>query len=678
MVSLWRRMAKVVTVIALFALCAEARVTRVEIISRGDLADGRAFGLAGPYERIIGHVYFAVNTENIHNRQIVDLDKAPRNAQGEVEFSADLYLFKPKDMAKGNGDVLFEVSNRGGRGILRLADGGGSGDTEIGDGFLLRQGYTIAWVGWQFDLDDQGEKVRLSAPVAHDAGGKEIRGLVRSDFTPSEKKDDMPLGHSLLGPSGGKSYPVDDPGGAKNVVTVRDTPEGARQIIPRGQWSFGHTVEGKFVNDPHFLHLDGGFLPGKIYEVVYEATNPAVAGVGLAAVRDFLSYLKYDPQATAPINRVYAVGISQSGRFLRHFLYQDFNADEQGRQVMDGVIAHVAGAGRGSFNHRFAQPSRDAQPLSSIFFPTDLFPFTDLPETDAETGETASLLDAVAKSHTAPKIFFTNTSYEYWGRAASLIHTSADGRKDAAPGENARIYFLTGLQHFSAPFPPAKAAAGADLASQQQPNPNPVQWFWRALITDMDEWVKDGTLPPASTYPKISEGTLVPLSRWTFPKIGGVHTPHEENLAYRLDFGPQWKAGIVSIEPPKVGKPFGALVPQADADGNDLGGVRLPELQAPLATYTGWNLRDPSIGAADLRLSFLGSFIPFARTAAEREKAGDPRPSLAERYTSRDAYLGKFAEAAMKLVHDRFLLREDMPAMLERGEREWKEIAGEK
>jgi hypothetical protein len=399
----------------------------------------------------------------------------------------------------------------------------------------------------------------------------------------------------------------------------------------------------------------------------------------LAAVRDFLSYLKNDPQSTAPVRRVYAVGISQSGRFLRHFLYQDFNADEQGRQVMDGVIAHVAGAGRGSFNHRFAQPSRDAQPLSSIFFPTDVFPYTDLPETDPETGETAGLLDATSKSHTVPKIFFTNTSYEYWGRAASLIHTSADGLKDAPVDENARIYFLAGLQHFTAVFPPHKAMTGSpEFTAQQRHNPNPVQWFWRALITDMDQWVKDGTPPPSNTYPKTADGTLVPLSKWTFPRIPGVNTPHEMNLGYHLDFGSQWKAGIVSNEPPKVGKPFGVLVPQTDADGNDVGGVRLPEVQVPLATYTGWNLRDPSIGAADLRLGMLGSFLPFARDVAEREKSGDPRLSIAERYGSREQYMGKFAEAAMKLIHDRFLLREDLAAVLERGEREWNGIAGEK
>jgi len=660
---------------------ANAHVTRVEIISRTDIQGGRTFGLAGAYEKIVGRVYFAVNPENLHNKLIVDLDKAPRNAQGEVEFSADLYLLKPKDMNKGNSAVLFEVSNRGGKGILRLVNGVTSADSngEFGDGFLLREGYTVAWVGWEFDIADRGESLKLYAPVAHDAEGKTIRGLVRSDFTPAQKLEDMPLGHSLLGPTGGKSYPVDDPASTKNVLTVRDTPDGSRQTIPRGQWSFAHTVDGKLTADPHFIHLDGGFQAGKIYEVVYEAKDPVVAGLGLAAVRDFLSYLKYDPQATAPVKRVYAVGISQSGRFLRHFLYQDFNADEQGRQVMDGVIAHVAGAGRGSFNHRFAQPSRDAQPLSSIFFPTDLFPFTDLPETDPESGATSGFLDASIKSKTAPKIFLTNTSYEYWGRAASLIHISPDGSSDAQIAENTRVYFLAGLQHFSAPFPPQKSNPGApDSNAQQRYNPNPIQWYWRALITDMDQWVKDGTPPPASMYPKIADALLVPLGKWAFPKIPGVNKPHEVSLAYHLDFGPQWKDGIVSLEPPRVGKPFAVLVPQSDADGNDLGGVRLPELQVPLATYTGWNLRDPGIGAGDLRLSFYGSFIPFAKTAAEREKSGDTRLSIAERYASREQYLGKFAEAAMKLIHERFLLREDLPAMLERGEREWDEVTGQK
>jgi len=543
----------------------------------------------------------------------------------------------------------------------------------------MRHGYTIAWVGWEFDVADEGDRLKLYAPIAHDPGGKEIHGLVRSDFTPAKRVDDMPLGHSLLGPTGGKSYPVDDPASAKNILTVRDTPEGPRTTIPRSQWTFAHTVDGKLTNDPHFIHLDGGFQAGKIYEVVYEAKNPVVVGLGLASVRDFLSYLKYDPQSPAPAKRVYATGISQSGRFLRHFLWQDFNSDEQGRQVMDGVIAHVAGAGRGSFNHRFAQPSRDAQPLSSIDFPTDIFPFTGLPETDPVTGETAGLFDAVNKAHDAPKIFLTNTSYEYWGRAAALVTVSPDGETDAPIGDNVRVYLLAGLQHFSAGFPPQKSSPNSpDSTAQQRYNPNPVQFFWRALITDMDDWVKNNAEPPPSRYPKISDHTLVPLDKWDFPAIPGVNKPHEANAGWHLDFGPQWKQGIVTNEPPKIGKPFPVLVPQSDPNGNDEGGVSLPELQVPLATYTGWNLRDPSIGLSDLRLSFYGSFIPFAKTAAERQQSGDPRLSIAERYKSRDEYLGKFAEAELKLVQDRFLLKEDVPTLFERGKKEWAEVMGEK
>jgi hypothetical protein len=487
------------------------------------------------------------------------------------------------------------------------------------------------------------------------------------------------VGHILLGANGGQSYPVEDPADPRNVLTVRDTPTGPKQVIPRSQWSFAHEVQGQVVADPRFVHLNSGFLPGKIYELVYTAKNPAVAGLGLAAVRDFLSYLKYDPQAVAPVQRAYAVGISQSGRFLRHFIYQDFNSDEQDRQVMDGVIAHVAGAGRGSFNHRFAQPSRDAQPMSSLFYPTDLFPFTDLPETDPETGETAGLQDAITPSHHAPRIFYTNTSYEYWGRAASLIHTSADGKTDAPLPENARVYFLAGLQHFSGQFPPEKSLPGSpQYTGQQRHNPNPIRWFWRALITDMDQWVRDGVAPPPSTYPKLADNTLVPLSKWNFPKIPGVNLPSEFVLAWHLDFGPQWKQGIVTNEPPKLGKPFAVFVPQSDADGNDLGGVRLPELQAPLASYTGWNLRAPAIGAPEQRLSFIGSFIPFAKTAEERKATGDPRTSIAERYSSPDEYMGKFTAAAMKLMQQRFLLPEDVPALLERGRVEWESITGQK
>ncbi len=669
MLLLRKRAVLLAVLLAVLVSSSSARVARVEIFSRVDVQEGKPFGAVGVYERIIGRVHFALKPGEPHNMQIVDLDKADRNPDGEVEFTANFELLKPKDISKGNNAVLFEVSNRGGKGIVFLVNGT---EGEFGDGFLMRQGFTVAWLGWEYDVEDRPQRMRLTAPVAHLPAGKEIRGLVRGDFTPSEKRMDWPLGHILLGPNGGVSYPVDGVSNPQNVLTVRDTPTGTRHVIPRAQWSFGRDVKGTIVADPRFVHLASGFVPGKIYEIVYATKNPVVAGVGLAAVREFLSYLKHDPQAVAPVKRVYAAGISQTGRFLRHYLYQDFNADEQGRQVMDGVLSHVAGAGRGSFNHRFAQPSRDSQPMSSIFYPTDLFPFTDLPQKDPDTGETAGLLDAVTKSKTLPKIFFSNTSYEYWGRSAALIHVTPDGKGDAPIGPNVRIYFFAGLQHFSRGFPPGKSMPGSpEYTAQQMHNSNPIQWYWRGMITNMDRWVKDGVEPPPSVYPKIADGTLTPLAKWVFPKIPGVNTPTELNLAYRLNFGLQWKQGIVSTEPPHVGAPFPGFVPQPDATGNDTGGVRLPELDVPLATYTGWNLRDPAIGAPEQRVSFLGSFIPLARTEQERKQAGDPRAAIAERYASRDDYMSKFKSAAEKLAQQRFVLQEDLPAIMARGQKEW-------
>jgi hypothetical protein len=368
---------------------------------------------------------------------------------------------------------------------------------------------------------------------------------------------------------------------------------------------------------------------------------------------------------------VYGEGISQNGRFLRDFLYQGFNADEEGRMALDGVLAHVAGAGRGSFNYRFAQPSRDAQPTSSIFFPTDIFPFTDQLETDAVTGEAGGLLARAAKDKVVPKIFFSNTSYEYWGRVAALIHVSVDGKHDADVSESVRIYHLTGLQHYSGPYPPAKGEA--DTMGQLPQSPLPVKYFWRSMIANMDAWVRNGTAPPASSYPKIADRTLVPLGELAFPAIPGVIRPREANAAYRLDYGTKFAQGILETQPPKVGAAFPVLVPQVNEDGNELDGVRLPELTVPLATYTGWSLREPSIGAPDQRCAFVGSYVAFARTGEERKKSSDPRKSIAERYASREDYLSRFTKALDELVAARWILSEDRVAMLQLGEREWAE-----
>jgi hypothetical protein len=313
--------------------------------------------------------------------------------------------------------------------------------------------------------------------------------------------------------------------------------------------------------------------------------------------------------------------------------------------------------------------SRDAQPTSSVFFPTDIFPFTDLPEKDPVTGETGGLLDRAVADKVAPKIFFSNTSYEYWGRACALIHVSADGKQDAPISDSVRIYHFTGEQHFPGPWPPAKGEG--DLRGQQPESPLAIRYFWRAMVANMDAWVRSGTLPPASSYPRIADGTLVPLHDYAFPPLPGVKKPHEANAAYRLDFGPNWRDGILSIEPPKVGEAFPILVPQVDVDGNERDGVRMPEISVPLATYASWNLRDPSIGAPDQRVSFEDSYIPFPRTAAEKQKNGDPRRSIEERYGSREEYVARYSKAVDDLIQQRWILPEDREAVLTRGEQEW-------
>jgi hypothetical protein len=673
------------TAVALFCSAAEGRVERVEVLSRSDVLDGSPFGEAGAYEKLIGKVHFAVKPDDPHNRLIVDLDKAPRNAKGDVEFAADVFILRPKDATRASGSALIEIPNRGGKGMLRVIQNGKTSldpttAEEFGDGFLMRRGLVVAWLGWQWDVRDEPGLMKLYAPVAEgdenskseargsnsEATRKPITGLVRADFVVTEKQDEHPLGHLISGQIGGTEYyasKTDDP---RNVLTVRDGPMEKRRTIPRSDWDFVGSTAAKLEPGPRTIRLKGGFEPGKIYEIVYVARDPAIAGLGFAAVRDFASYLKEAGNDAAPAKRVYAMGISQSGRFLRHFLYEGFNADEHGKPAIDGMLVHVAGAGMGSFNHRFAQPSRDAQPTNALFYPTDVFPFADTPQKEPESGQTAGLLDRAKTDRVLPRIFYTNTSYEYWSRAGSLIQTTPDGKRDLPLMDNVRIYLLAGLQHFTAPFPPTPPTEPS-LAARNLPNPNPVFYFWRALFVAMDEWVRDGKSPPESRYPKLADKTLVRREEVKFRAIHDVAPPERVHQALRLDFGPQWKKRIITKQPPGIGKPFPVFVPQVDKDGNDLGGVRLPQLEVPLATYTGWNLRDPKTGMPKERVSFLGSWLPFAKTKTDN----DPRTPIAERYPSREEYLKKFAEAANKLAAERFLLRDDVDALVKRGGEEW-------
>ena len=652
------RLVTLALALACLAATADAKVTRLEITSRADVADGKSFGAAGPYEKIAGKLYFEVDPKAARNRQIVDLDKAPRNARGMVEFAADVFILKPKDMQHANGAALVEIPNRGGKAMLRFFSRGRTSpdptsEAEMGDGFLLRQGFALVWIGWQFDVPDQPGLMRLIAPVATD-NGKPIRGLVRADFVFSSRVYDTSLGHR-----GQKPYPAIDLNDERYTLTVRDSALGERRTIPRDQWQFARLVGDNLVSDANSIYLKGGFEPGKIYEVVYRAENPVVVGLGLAAVRDAISFFKYDKNDALAVNRAIGFGISQSGRFLRHFLYEGFNADERDRKVFDAIDAHVAGGGRGSFNYRFAEASRDASQFSTFFYPTDLFPFTDLEQQDPITGERDGLLTHV-KGQPQPKIFYTFSSYEYWGRAAGLIHTTLDG-KDAPLPDNVRIYFFAGGQHGPAGFPPRPAD------TQNRTSPNDYTWAMRALIVALDGWAKSNTPPPPSRYPRISDGSLVRPDAVAFPKIPGINFTRAIHEAYRVDYGPQFKSqGVATLEPPRVGKAFVMYVPQADRDGIDLGGVRLPEVAVPLATYTGWNPRDPKTGAADQLVDFAGSFIPFAKTKAERERANDPRLSIEERYGDREHYLEQVRQAARELINGGYLLADDLPALVSR------------
>jgi hypothetical protein len=592
-----------------------ARVTHVDIQSRKDIWGGR-------YELITGRVYFALDPSNAHDLPIVDLDKAPRNAQGEVEFSSDLFVMRPK--AGGNETLFFEVSNRGGTSMLR--------NGEPRETFLLERGYTIAWIGWQFDVVPEQGRAHLYAPVANG-----VRGDVRSDFVVNAKTDQFTVAHFIQGSIGGTGYPVADLAAPGATLTKRESQGGTRQLIPRQQWRFV---------DAMTVHLDGGFLPGEIYEVIYPAKDPAVAGTGLAAVRDFVSWCKHDEKSVAPVKFAYGFGISQSGRFLRHLLWQGFNADEAGRQVFDGLLIHVAGAGVGNFNHRFAQPSRDAEPLTPAQYPVDHFPFADLPQTDPNTRVTAGLLDRATAEHVVPKIFYTNTEYEYWSRGESLTHTTPDGKQDAEIPPTSRIYFIPGLAHVGGPWPPALGEGESHGTNLRNPNT-----YWdvtHALCDAMDAWVRRSVEPPASRIPRISDGTLVVP---TNPNV-------QPYAPYVIDFGPGFAQGIVR-EPPRIMGNYPVLVPQTDKDGNALAGVRHPFVDVPVATYKGWNLRSDSIGFAGVRVAFTGSYIPW------------PKETVLGRYHSHEQYLGAFTLAALKMMNERFLTADDLPRLLHDGEARW-------
>ena len=635
----------------------EAGVTRVQIDRRETVLNGRPFGAAGPYEKLSGKVHFALDPALPQNAIIVDLNLAPKNAKGLVEFSADFYLLKPVDPARGNGRLFYEAGNRGSKRILPVFQNAANSadpatNEEFGNGALMQQGFTLLWMGWQWDVPEG--RMRMEIPIATD-NGRTITGWVRGNFIPGAKATS-----ALIADRGHQPYPVVDPASTEHRLLVRTLPTDPPREISRATWRF---------TGPGSITLDRGFEPGLIYDVVYRARDPRVVGAGLAGTRDIVSFFKHATAAegnpSPGITHAIGWGVSQTGRFLRHLVYQGFNEDERGRIVFDGLIDQVGGAGRGSFNHRFGQQSRDQLQHFNILYPVDMFPFTDAEQLDPETGITDGLLARATRSNTVPKFFHVLTDSEYFNRAGSLVHTDVTGTRDVPPPATSRIYVIASAPHIVGAFPPAPFQ-DQDFVGRADMNPLVYTPVIRALFRAMDRWITEGAEPPRSRYPLLVDGTLTAVDKSGWPTIPGYPRPQSPMTTYRLDFGPEWDKGIVTKEPPGIGKPFIGRVPAVDEAGNGRAGIRLPEIAVPLATHTGWNYRRATIGAPDRLASEIGSYLPLPRTRAEREKTGDSRKSIAERYAGLEDYLGRISLATLELVRDQFLLPEDAPGIIER------------
>lgn len=652
-------------------------VTRLEIRARGPYAERREFGEAGAYERIDGTIHFVADPTHPANGQIVDLDKAARDGAGHVRFAADFCLLQPVDPMRGSGRLLFEVLNRGRKLMPRMLNHAAPTPVpteaiDPGDGFLLRRGWTLAWCGWQWDTIKSAALMGLDAPEAVNEAGQPLHGQVLLQFQPNARG----YGH-LLADRIHQPYPAADVNDPHAVLTVRDWPGGARTIIPRDQWRFARGDADPVPDDTH-LWLGTAFQPGKVYEVVYRTRHCPVVGAGLLAVRDCVSFLRWNDSEENPasgrIAHTYGFGMSQSGRFLRHFLHLGLNVDEAGRQVFDGINIHVAGARRGEFNHRFAQPSQQHTPNFG-----HLMPFTDDDQTDPLTGGTDGLMRRQRALGGVPKVISTNTSAEYWRGDCSLIHTDIEGRRDVEPPEEARVYLFASTQHGLGTVPLVDTDTNTGARGIHGFNAVDYAPLLRAALVNLDRWVTADVPPPPSVFPRLADGTAVPGPAVfaTYRAISGVTLPDPALLPTIrcLDLGPEAARGIGRY-PAVAGEQYPNYVSAVDADGNERGGLRMPDVTVPAATYTGWDPRHPETGGTGQIIPMEGSTFPFAATAAERQRTGDPRPSLAERYRDRDDYLARVRAAAMELVGQRYLLAEDLPLAMQIAAERYDAFAG--
>ena len=663
---------------------ASAEVVRLEILSREPFADGMEFGEVGAYEKIKGRLHYSVDPGDAANSRIVDLQYAPRNSEGKVEFVGEFVLLKPLDLSKGNHRLLYDVNNRGNLVMLgSMNDAPWSNDPSTplhaGNGFLMRQGYSLLWSAWNWDVIPGNGRLQIELPVAT-FDGKPIRQKIAAEIVLTFARGKVKSQPLAWGSS--RCYPAMDPNDNSNCfLTVRDQPRGDRRLIPNSEWRFAREKDGAVIPDPASLYMESGLEPGRIYELIYEVEGPKVVGLGLASVRDAISFFRFtasdesgtpnplavsnsDGELRADSELAYIYGVSQSGRFITHMIWQGFHVDEADRMVFDGARIHVPGGGKGGFNFRFSQTTHHPSHLEGNYMPADHMPFNYLPSGDPGSGGDNDVFAVAKKLGKVPFIMITNNELEYWTRSASLIHTDVKGTRDAPLHEKVRIYVTVGAPH--------RAVRSRERGIHEHSlNPINVSPVLRALMVAMDHWVTEGTEPPPNCYPRIDRFDLISAGehKKLFPAIPGMRHPGRNLQPPRVNYGGRfWTEGIMTIVPPEMGEVYITLVPAYDDDGNSIGGIRLPELQVPLGTYQGWNPRRAEFGAPSYLGRFEGSFWAFAATEAAREKTGDPRPSIEARYSGKADYLGRMKAAVGELVRQRYMLQEDADRYVELAE----------
>ncbi len=683
---------------------AHAHLTKFDVTSRGPAFGGFSWPGVESYEKIVGIGSGEVNPLDPKNSVMVDIQLAPRNPNGNVEYSFDFYILKPLDLTKGAHKVMYEPPNRGSKTWANIARFSGSTNDPasqtapavLDNNFFLRRGYTIVFSGW-----DQAAGLRSAK--------SEAAFVTAIDLPVAQNPDRSPItgpGYEYI-VTGNATFPLTYPAATldksdtnKVKLTHRVHLDDVPKVLASSAWDYTN-LSGTAIKlnaSPDAAPCDNStppkcpFIANDIYEFMYAAKNPTVNTIGLAAIRDFNAWLRYETADSAgnanplagDIQRIYTEVVSQPGRTLNDFTHLGFNQAENGKKVFDGMLQWIAAGDGLSMNFRFSQPGRTERNRQEHLFNEATFPFANVMTTDPITGIRDSRFARCEMTHTCPVAMEIYSANEYWVKAASLLHTTPDGKKDLADSPFARNYLISSHQHGT-----GSATSKGNCQQFQNPlNSAPVQ---RALWIAMDEWVTRGKEPPDSRVPTFHEKTLVPPNQSAvgFPSIPGVTFTGLETTRYRFNWGNDHfydprspNFGIPFVNPPinsdgvsipfappyennpKNGPIYPSFVPKTDRDGNDISGIRLADVTVPVATYTGWALR--SGPQANDGCESSGQFIPFPKTAADRQATGDPRLSTAERYGTLNQYMREVAFALRKMVHQRLLLCEDYDAELNR------------